>query len=75
MQNICLGVQSATSEGGDGEVLETERKDMASLLSASSFYAGVQPTESELMPSADHGGPLLLEGVCPNILGSPPSKM
>lgn len=48
---------------------------MASLLSASSFYAGVQPTESELMPSADHGGPLLLEGVCPNNSGSPPSNI
>lgn len=35
---------------------------MLRLLSSRSFYAGVQPTESELMPSADHSGPLLLEG-------------
>ncbi len=35
---------------------------MLRLLSARSFYAGVQPTESELMPSADHSGPRLLEG-------------
>ncbi len=60
MQNICLGVRPAAAKGGDEGAPKFD--SMASLLSASSFYVGVQPTESELMPSAERKGPLLLEG-------------
>lgn len=62
VQNIVLSIQRAGSEPGAVDKDKADRASMVSLLSASSFYAGVQPTESELMPSANHSGPLLLEG-------------